>query len=118
MKEINLANPIPTWQAQIFCGLRVGYTEEVFPIEKIYEVCQEYIDRIGWCVTVTPTKYIYKNGNELGAIIGIIQYPRFPTSIDILKEETIKLAKLLLANLKQFRISIAFPEETVMIEKE
>jgi len=94
-----------TWQAQIFCGLRVGYAEEILSIEKVYRICQEYVDEIGWCVTVTPTMF------------GIIQYPRFLSSHDVLRERTIELAKQLLTELKQLRVSIAFPKITIMLEK-
>lgn len=107
-----------TWQAQIFCGLRIGYTDAIFPIEKIYEVCQDYVDAIGWCVTITPTTYIYRDGNEPGAIIGIINYPRFPAFESSLRAKTIGLAKVLLAELEQFRLTIIFPEETILLEKD
>lgn len=109
-------NTVLTWQAQIFCGLRVGYTEEVFSIEKVYEICQKYTNEIGWCVTVTPTKFIYKNGSEPGVIIGVIQYPRFSLSEEELRGRTITLAEILLVELGQFRISIVFPNEIEMIE--
>lgn len=32
----------------------------------------------GLCVTLTPTKYIYTGGEEVGYIVGFINYPRFP----------------------------------------
>lgn len=109
-----------TWQAQIFCGLRKGY--EVCPpcqsIEKIYSICRKYIHQVQWCVTVTPTKFLYVGGDEDGAIIGIIQYPRFPKSHNLLKEQTIELAEILRTELGQFRVSIVFPDETIMLEKE
>ena len=109
---------VSTWQAQIYCGLRVGYTDEILSIEKVYEVCQKYVDEIGWCVTVTRTEFIYKDGNEPGVIVGIINYPRFPSDHDILRERIVGLAKQLLTELKQIRISIAFPKVTIMLEKE
>ena len=108
---------IEAWEAKIFCGLRKGYTEEIFSIEKIYEVCQEYCDQVGWCVTVTPTRFIYKNGYEPGAIVGIISYPRFPISKEDLRNRTVCLATKLLKELKQLRISVVFPEDTIMIER-
>jgi len=109
---------VPTWQAQIFCGLRIGYTEEILSIEKIYRTCQKYVDEIGWCVTVTPTKFIYKGGHEPGAIIGIISYPGFPSPHSELKNRVIELANRLLVELKQFRVSVVFPGITFMLEKE
>ena len=112
---------VPTWKAQIFCGLRKGY-EVCSPcqsIEKIYSICRRYVHQVGgWCVTVTPTKFIYTGGDEDGVIVGVIQYPRFPTSHELLKERTIELAKMLRVELSQFRVSVVFPDETVMFEGE
>jgi len=42
------------------------------------EECQKFCDEVGLCVTVTPTNYVYTNGEETGAIIGLINYARFP----------------------------------------
>lgn len=111
-------NQVLTWEAKIFCGLRKEYSQVIFPMEKICQIIQSYTDEIGWCVTMTPTKFIYKNGNEPGVIIGVIQYPRFPLSNDELRERTIKLAKQLLVELKQIRISIVFPKHTIMLERD
>jgi len=88
-----------TWEAQIFCGLRKGYSSEFYTIEDLEKICQEYVDEIGWCVTVTPTKFIYKKGNEPGAIIGVILYPRFPLEIEELKARVQGLAYLLMVRL-------------------
>jgi len=109
-----------TWQAQIFCGLRRGY-EVCSPcqsIEKVYKICRKCVQqRGGWCVTVTPTKFFYLGGEEDGAIVGIIQYPRFPISHKLLKERTIELAEILRVELGQFRVSVVFPDETIMLEE-
>lgn len=114
-KEEEISNK--TWQAQIFCGLRKGYSEEVLTIDKIYRTCQKYVDRVGWCVTVTPTKYIYKDGNEPGVIVEIIQYPRFPTPERILRNKTLELANILLVELGQQRLTVCFPDKTILLEK-
>lgn len=112
---------VPTWQAQIFCGLRKGY-EVCSPcqsIEKIYSICRRYVHQVGgWCVTVTPTKFFYLGGWEDGAIVGVIQYPRFPQSHNLLKEKTLELVEVLRVELGQFRVSVVFPDETVMLEDE
>lgn len=105
-----------TWQAQIFCGLRKGYGEVYFSIEKVYEICQEYVDAIGWCVSITPTRFVYKEGTEEGAIVGVIQYPRFPKVEEELERRTIDLAHILLVELEQLRLSIVLPTRTITIE--
>ena len=33
----------------------------------------------GLCVTVTPTAYVYTGGEEAGFVLGLVNYPRFPT---------------------------------------
>lgn len=43
----------------------------------IKHCCQKYVT-IGLCVTVTPTEYVYTHGCEQGAIVGLINYARFP----------------------------------------
>lgn len=42
------------------------------------EICRAYCDEVGYCVTVTPTSYVYTGGEESGFIVGLINYPRFP----------------------------------------
>ena len=41
-------------------------------------ICRDFCDKEGLCVTVTPTTYVYTNGQEEGVIVGLINYPRFP----------------------------------------
>jgi len=66
-------------------------------IDIIEKVCSEYCSRIGLCVTVTPTNYIYKNGQELGAKIGFINYPRFPDKCENIIDKAEELAELIAA---------------------
>ena len=109
---------VTTYTAQIYVGLRVGYGGEIHSIELVEWLCQDYVNEIGWCVTVTPTSFYYKNGEEPGAIIGAINYPRFPITKTDFKKRVMKLAGTLLIELKQLRVSIVFPDETVMLEKD
>lgn len=46
----------------------------------IEDQCRTYCDEVGFCVTATPTTFIYTDGEEDGYIIGLINYPRFPMS--------------------------------------
>lgn len=38
------------------------------------------------CVTVTPTSYIYRGGEEAGFVVGVRNYPRFPSDGYSLRE--------------------------------
>jgi ferredoxin len=71
---------VDTFYANIYVGMREEYSDKIHNIEDAYKICQDYCDTVGLCVTVTPTKYIYKNGEEDGIIIGLINYPRFPST--------------------------------------
>lgn len=109
---------VKTDTAQIYVGLREEYTDSVYPIQKIEWLCRDYVNEIGWCVTVTPTTFYYKDGSEPGAIVGAINYPRFPIDAVTFKYRVQELAKILLVELKQLRVSIVFTDETVMFERE
>lgn len=50
------------------------------PIEVIEQVCRKFVFDIGLCVTVNPIKFIYIGGEEFGVEIGLLNYPRFPTT--------------------------------------
>ena len=106
---------VKTWEAKIFIGFREGYSDKVHTLEECYKVVQEHVDRLSWCVTVTSTKFIYKDGNESGAIIGIIHYPRLPSETKVLKQMTFDLAKVLKEYMGQKRVSVLFPDETCLI---
>jgi hypothetical protein len=107
---------VKTFECKIFVGLKEGYSGRVHNISDVELLLQEYCDSVRFCFTVTPTKFIYKNGNENGCIIGIINYPRFPKTEEELKDVAVYIANLLLTELNQFRISIACSDETIMLE--
>lgn len=78
-------------------GMKVAPTIEV----KIYiggdyeEACRianKYCTQKGLCVTVTPTEYVYKHGRESGVIIGLMNYPRFPSTEQELFDHAMRLA--------------------------
>ena len=54
------------------------------PIEVAKQVCRETCLSEGLCVTIEPTHFIYTGGEETGFKIGLINYPRFPTSKELL----------------------------------
>ena len=106
-----------TFEIKIYVGLREGYTNIVHPIEEVEAICQKYCNEIGLCVTVTPTKFIYKDGCEKGAVIGLINYPRFPSTEKEILERAEEIAGYCLHQFKQNRISIISTTGTYMIDK-
>ena len=107
---------VKTFEAKIYIGSINNNTNQFCTEERIENIISEYVNDVKWCVTITKTKFIYVNGDELGWIIGIIQYPRFPEEEIRLKDKTLKLAKILLKKCYQERLSVIFPDETIMLE--
>lgn len=82
------------------------------PIEKIKDICREYCLLWGLCVTVEPTTFIYSGGEEAGVVIGLINYPRFPSEPSRVKVTAISLARILLKNTFQKSVLVTTPDET------
>ena len=109
---------VDTFTATIYVGRKYRYNGKHISLRKTKKIIQEYVDAVGLCVTVTPTEYIYKNGREKGVTVGLINYPRFPSTEPFIKEQAIELAGLLLKGCRQMRVSVVFPDETVMLSAE
>jgi hypothetical protein len=75
------------------------------------QVCREFCWD-GACVTVTPTNYIYKGGEESGFVVGFINYPRFPKTTFLLNRQAESLAERLMTSLCQSSYTIETPAET------
>jgi hypothetical protein len=110
-----------TFTAQIYVGQRADYSDIIIPIEEAENFLHEYCDSVGFCVTITPTKFIYKSisakgvpnkGWEPGFIVGIIQYPLYPTPIPVLRERTEQIAMALKDLYQQNKVSIVYSDET------
>jgi len=111
---------VKTFQATIFCGFRPGYNqllkfdEDYFREAK--DICQEYCNSVGLGLTIKPTHFGYKDGEEPGVEIGLINYPRFPKQDIEIKNISLELATKLKEHFKQIRVSIVFTDETIMLE--
>lgn len=112
---------VETFTATIYVGLSEGRKEEiplVHSLAEVESVCQSYVDAVGLCVTVTPTTFVYTNGKEPGAIVGLINYPRFPSNPEAIEDNAMSLAKRLLRAMGQYKVSVVFPDKTVMIGRD
>lgn len=76
------------------------------------QVCREYCFAEGFCVHIEPVDFIYTGGEEAGFKVGIINYPRFPTTEGDLREKAGSLADLLMTRLCQHSYSIVGPSVT------
>lgn len=106
----------PTFTASIYVGRRKHYGEYITTTNIGRRLCQDFCDAVGLCVTFTETEFIYKNGNEPGLIVGLINYPRFPDAELNIKVKALELARALLIAYEQLKVSVVFPDETIMLE--
>jgi hypothetical protein len=113
-----------TIEAKIFLGLREGYTNIYKDKSDVYSFLSEYCTQNNLAVSVTPTKYIYVDGEEDGVIIGLINYPRFPSTKEEIKKIALDLGQKLIENFYQYRSTIIINSlnesdgSTIMLENE
>lgn len=105
-----------TFVANIYVGLRHGYSGTLTPVDDVRTWVQDFCNEVKLGVTMTNTEFIYVDGNEPGVIIGLINYPRFPKPIFEIKNTALTLAENLMKLCHQERISIVFSDETIMLE--
>ena len=117
-----MVTTVPTFTATIYVGFRVGRTAQ--PAKRVYslidaiEIVQKYVNENPLCATVTATTFIYTGGSESGASIGLINYPRFPSTRAEIKVKAMALANLLRTGLEQMVVSIVFSDATIMLSEE
>jgi hypothetical protein len=77
------------------------------------KVCQQFVDEKGLCVTLEPCKYIYTGGMEEGFEVGLINYPRFPSTSSEITDIALRLADHLRITCNQGSYSVMTPTETI-----
>jgi len=87
------------------------------PIQEIEQVCRCMASEVGLCVTVDPTKFIYSGGEEAGAVVGLIQYPKYPTDEIVITDRAMILADALLVATHQDSVLVMTPTTTTWISK-
>ena len=91
------------------------YTIRIYlsgPIETAKQIIREYAKSNPICVTIDPTTYIYVGGEEVGYVVGLLNYPRFPTTPEKLFAQAMELAVLLRDRTFQSSALIVTPEQT------
>jgi hypothetical protein len=93
-----------------------SYPISIFIAGSLWEaetICLDYCDVIGLCVTATETTFCFTGGEEAGVIVGLINYPRFPSAPDVIWQHAETLAARLCSGLKQQSYTIQAPDKTV-----
>lgn len=82
----------PTRTVEVFMAGDIGHAKQV-----IRRFCRD----VPCCVTVTPTTYIYRGGEEAGFVVAFRNYPRFPADSYTLRATASDLAEKLRDELGQ-----------------
>lgn len=111
---------VDTFWANIFVGRKNTKTGMIHHIDKARELCSDYVNSVGLCVTFTPTEYIYSDSDkedtgEPGFVVGLINYPRFPSEPHIIRRRTMELARILKKAMEQHRVTVMFSDITIML---
>lgn len=85
------------------------------PIEHAKQVARAECLREGLCVTIEPTTFIYTGGEEAGYVVGLVNYPRFPSEPDQLVTRARDLMSKLLAGTFQQSAMLMTPIATEWI---
>jgi hypothetical protein len=85
------------------------------PIEVAKQIIREHLFEHPLCVTIDPTTFIYMGGEETGYVVGLLNYPKFPTAPNELAIRASMLAILLLEKTFQRTALVVTPEQTTWI---
>ncbi len=66
------------------------------PIEIAKQYLRGECRRQGLCVTIEPTTFIYTGGEEVGYVVGLLNYPKFPTTPEQLDDRAVDICRGLL----------------------
>ena len=87
-------------------------------IEAAKQIIREHVLHHPLCVTVEPTTFIYTGGEEQGYVVGLLNYPRFPTAPNELNVRANILAEMLLERTFQRSALIVTPTDTKWVTLE
>lgn len=86
-----------TWWAKIYMS---------GPLELAKQILREECLAEGICVTIEPTHFIYTGCEESGFLVGLVNYPRFPSEPVRLTNRAKEIARLLLGQLCQRSVMV------------
>lgn len=111
---------VSTYTATIYVGTREHDSGLIRSTDMAREWLHSHVDAGGLCVTLTETEFIYTKtktvGGEPGFVVGLINYPRFPAESPAIRAKALYIAEELRKLYKQWKVSVVFPDETVMVE--
>ena len=110
---------VKSYNVNIYCGLQETYDKyKIHTIEDAYKICDDFVNDVKDCVSVTETNFRYVDGFEKGVIVGYINYPRFPRTEKEILDRALLLAKKLMIELNQYRVTVTTSTESIMLEND
>lgn len=100
---------LPTFRAEIFMAGSIEMARRWLR-RQCYEA--------GLCVTVAPVDFIYTGGEEVGFVVGLVNYPRFPAEPQQVRDRAVRLAQDLVVHLCQRTALVVDSHETTWISIE
>ena len=80
------------------------------------QLLQKYVE-VGLCVSTCKVDYIYKYGQESGIKVTLINYPRFPSTDEELKNKAIDIGHYLMGNMSQGSFTVTGNNETIYFDR-
>lgn len=99
---------VPTFTARVYVAGDRAVAEQT---------CREFCFGVGLCVTVEPTRFVYTGGEESGVAVGLVNYPRFPSDPEELREKAKRLAVSLMERCCQWSALVVCPDRTEWITR-
>src|SRR5690348_4274204 len=96
------------------------YRVEIFiagDLDEARKICRIYCMAVGLCVTITPTEFIYVGGAENGVCVGLVNYPRFPSTPEEIWRKAKYLAERLRLDLCQWTYLLVAPDKTEWVNE-
>jgi len=99
----------PTYWARVYLAGPIDVAKQIIRAECL---------RGGLCVTVEPTTFIYKGGEEAGYVVGMVNYPKYPESQSEIIGRARGLMMKLLEGTFQHAAMLMTPDITEWVDKE
>lgn len=113
---------IKTFQASIFIGLEIGYTQRRINENKVLQYLSELQKQLSAAkgiflsTAVSNTTIVLNDQTEAHLKLDFINYPKFPLEEETIKEEVVQMAKQLMKEFEQNRVLVVTTNETIMLE--
>ena len=113
-----ISQRVHTYEARLYLGSRERYHGRTFREEELVEVIGRYQKghEHSMPLRVTPTNFVHEEYSEAGWEVAAINYPRWPKSTEAIHAFMEGLAEYLIDVLKQNRISVVYPDTTIMYQ--